>query len=169
MKRPLSLIDWRNTFRKNCLNYEKIFILLIFAFSFHSEEAVSQYEEDPFEDFNRIVFNVADRFDNAILRPTAEVYSEYTPTIVKDSVSNFFNNLSEVDTIANQLLQGKFKLAIDDTFRFFINSTFGIAGIFDVATGVGLERHNEDFGQTLGYWGFQREHIYLHLLLALPQ
>ena len=88
---------------------KKIFILLIFAFSFHSEEAVSQYEEDPFEDFNRIVFNVADRFDNAILRPTAEVYSEYTPTIVKDSVSNFFNNLSEVDTIANQLLQGKFK------------------------------------------------------------
>ena len=55
---------------------KKIFILLIFAFSFHSEEAVSQYEEDPFEDFNRIVFNVADRFDNAILRPTAEVYSE---------------------------------------------------------------------------------------------
>jgi|TARA_A100001015_G_scaffold87061_1_gene96800 phospholipid-binding lipoprotein MlaA len=133
---------------------KKIFILLIFAFSFHSEEAISQYEEDPFEDFNRIVFNVADRFDSAVLRPTAEVYSEYTPTIVKNSVSNFFNNLSEVDTIANQLLQGKFKLAIDDTFRFFINSTFGIAGIFDVATGVGLERHNEDFGQTLGYWGF---------------
>ena len=55
---------------------KKIFILLIFAFSFHSEEAVSQYEEDPFEDFNRIVFNVADRFDNAVLRPTAEVYSD---------------------------------------------------------------------------------------------
>ncbi len=91
---------------------KKIFILLIFAFSFHSEEAVSQYEEDPFEDFNRIVFNVADRFDSAVLRPTAEVYSEYTPTIVKNSVSNFFNNLSEVDTIANQLLQGKFKLRI---------------------------------------------------------
>ena len=76
------------------------------------------------------------------------MYSEYTPTIVK-TLYQTFNNLSEVDTIANQLLQGKFKLAIDDTFRFFINSTFGIAGIFDVATGVGLERHNEDFGQTL--------------------
>lgn len=68
---------------------KKIFILLIFAFSFHSEEAVSQYEEDPFEDFNRIVFNVADRFDSAVLRPTAEVYSEYTPTIVKTLYQTF--------------------------------------------------------------------------------
>ena len=140
---------------------KKIFILLIFAFSFHSEEAVSQYEEDPFEDFNRVVFNVADSFDSAVLRPTAEVYSEYTPTFVKSSVSNFFNNLSEVDTIANQLLQGKFKLAIDDTFRFFINSTFGVAGIFDVATGVGLERHNEDFGKLWVIGGFQRS-IYIY-------
>ena len=97
----------------------KIFILLMFAFFFHSEEDLSQFEEDPFEDFNRVVFNVADSFDSAVLRPTAEAYSEYTPTFVKSSVSNFFNNLAEVDTIANQLLQGKFKLAIDDTFRFF--------------------------------------------------
>jgi phospholipid-binding lipoprotein MlaA len=133
---------------------KKILILLMFAFASHSEEPVTQYEEDPLEDFNRIVFNVADRFDSAVLRPTAEVYSDYTPTIVKNSVSNFFNNLSEVDTIANQLLQGKFRLAIDDSFRFLINSTFGVAGIFDVATSVGLERHDEDFGQTLGYWGF---------------
>ena len=147
---------------------KKILILLIFAFSFHSEEAVSQYEEDPFEDFNRIVFNVADRFDNAVLRPTAEVYSEYTPTIVKDSVSNFFNNLSEVDTIANQLLQGKFKLAIDDTFRFFINSTFGIAGIFDPANSFGFEkREKEDFGQTLGVMGVE-EGCYLVLPVLGP-
>ena len=133
---------------------KKILILLMFAFASHSEEPVTQYEEDPLEDFNRIVFNLADKLDNSILRPTAEFYSEYTPTLVKSSVSNFFNNLSEVDTIANQLLQGKFRLAIDDSFRFLINSTFGVAGIFDVATGVGLERHDEDFGQTLGYWGF---------------
>tara|TARA_E500000081_G_C6046240_1_gene311514 strand:- start:70 stop:798 length:729 start_codon:yes stop_codon:yes gene_type:complete len=133
---------------------KKILILLMFVFSLHSEERLSQYEEDPLEDFNRIVFNLADKLDSSILRPTAAFYSENTPTIVKSSVSNFFNNLSEVDTIANQLLQGKFSLAADDTFRFLINSTFGIAGIFDVASGVGLERHDEDFGQTLGYWGF---------------
>ena len=133
---------------------KKILILLMFVFSLHSEERLTQYEEDPLEDFNRIVFNLADKLDSSILRPTAEFYSENTPTIVKSSVSNFFNNLSEVDTIANQLLQGKFSLAADDTFRFLINSTFGIAGIFDVASGVGLERHDEDFGQTLGYWGF---------------
>lgn len=133
---------------------KKILILLIFAFASHSEEPVTQYEEDPLEDFNRIVFNFADKLDSSILRPTAEFYSEYTPKFVKNSVSNFFNNLSEVDTIANQLLQGKFRLAIDDSFRFLINSSFGVAGIFDVATSVGLERHDEDFGQTLGYWGF---------------
>jgi len=133
---------------------KKILILLIFAFASHSEEPVTQFEEDPLEDFNRIVFNVADKLDSSILRPTAKFYSENTPTFVKNSVSNFFNNLSEVDTIANQLLQGKFRLAIDDSFRFLINSSFGVAGIFDVATGVGLERHDEDFGQTLGYWGF---------------
>ena len=133
---------------------KKILILLMLAFASYSEEPVTLYEEDPLEDFNRIVFNLADKLDSSILRPTAEFYSEYTPTLVKSSVSNFFNNLSEVDTIANQLLQGKFRLAIDDSFRFLINSTFGVAGIFDVATGVGLERHDEDFGQTLGYWGF---------------
>ena len=103
---------------------KKILILLMFVFSLHSEERLSQYEEDPLEDFNRIVFNLADKLDSSILRPTAAFYSENTPTIVKSSVSNFFNNLSEVDTIANQLLQGKFRLAADDSFRFLINSTF---------------------------------------------
>lgn len=131
-----------------------IFLFLVFALYFYGEEPVSQFEEDPFEDFNRVVFAVTDKVDQSILRPTAEIYGEYTPIFVKDSISNFFNNLGEVDTIVNQILQGKFKLALDDTFRFFINSTFGVAGIFDVATGVGLERHDEDFGQTLGYWGF---------------
>ena len=72
---------------------------------------------------------------------------------MKNSLTNFFYNLSEVDTIVNQLLQGKIVLAGQDTLRFLINSTIGIGGFFDVATKVGLERHDEDFGQTLGYWG----------------
>ena len=88
-----------------------------------------------------------------ILRPVAEIYRDVTPRFIKNSVTNFFYNLSEVDTIINQLLQGKIVLAGQDSLRFLINSTIGIVGFVDVATRVGFERHDEDFGQTLGYWG----------------
>ena len=88
-----------------------------------------------------------------IIRPVAEIYRDVTPRFIKNSVTNFFYNLSEVDTIINQLLQGKIVLAGQDSLRFLINSTIGIVGFVDVATRVGFERHDEDFGQTLGYWG----------------
>ena len=88
-----------------------------------------------------------------ILRPVAEIYRDVTPRFIKNSVTNFFYNLSEVDTIVNQLLQGKIVIAGQDSLRFLINSTIGIVGFVDVATRVGFERHDEDFGQTLGYWG----------------
>ena len=108
---------------------------------------------DPFEDINRIVFNISDDLDQAVLRPAAEFYSEYTPLFLKNGITNVFSNLSEVDTIVNQLLQGKVWYATQDTGRFVINSTIGIGGFFDVASRAGLEKHDEDFGQTLGYWG----------------
>ena len=87
------------------------------------------------------------------MRPAAEFYSEYTPLFLKNGITNVFSNLSEVDTIVNQLLQGKVWYAAQDTGRFVINSTVGIAGFFDIASRAGLEKHDEDFGQTLGYWG----------------
>jgi phospholipid-binding lipoprotein MlaA len=87
------------------------------------------------------------------LRPAAEFYSEYTPLFLKNGITNVFSNLSEVDTIVNQLLQGKVWYAAQDTGRFVINSTVGVAGFFDIASRAGLEKHDEDFGQTLGYWG----------------
>ena len=108
---------------------------------------------DPFEDINRIVFNISDDLDQAVLRPAAEFYSEYTPLFFKNGITNVFSNLSEVDTIVNQLLQGKVWYAAQDTGRFVINSTVGVAGFFDIASRAGLEKHDEDFGQTLGYWG----------------
>lgn len=108
---------------------------------------------DPFEDINRIVFNISDDLDQAVLRPAAEFYSEYTPLFLKNGITNVFSNLSEVDTIVNQLLQGKIWYAAQDTGRFVINSTVGVAGFFDIASRAGLEKHDEDFGQTLGYWG----------------
>src|SRR6056300_840704 len=121
--------------------------LIVFA-----QESESN-NKDPFEDINRIVFNISDDLDQAVLRPAAEFYSEYTPLFLKNGITNVFSNLSEVDTIVNQLLQGKVWYAAQDTGRFVINSTVGIAGFFDLASRAGLEKHDEDFGQTLGYWG----------------
>ena len=127
-----------------------LFLFFISTFSIAEDEDVNV---DPFESTNRIVFEISDDLDTMIIRPVAEIYRDVTPRFIKNSVTNFFYNLSEVDTIINQLLQGKIVLAGQDSLRFLINSTIGIAGFVDVATRVGFERHDEDFGQTLGYWG----------------
>ena len=131
---------------------KKLIIILFISGLFFGDE-LPEDNIDPFEDINRVVFDVSDSLDQSFLKPTAEAYSEYTPLFVKDSVTNFFHNISEIDTILNQMLQGKPKLAAQDSLRFLINSTIGVAGIFDVASRMGLIRHDEDFGQTLGYWG----------------
>ena len=131
---------------------KKLITFLLFSFFMIAEEE-KNVDTDPFEDINRVVFNVSDSLDEVLLKPTAEIYSEYTPLFLKDSVTNFFYNIAEIDTVINQLLQGKPKLAAQDSLRFLINTTIGIGGIFDVATRMGLSRHDEDFGQTLGYWG----------------
>ena len=127
-----------------------LFLFFISTFSIAEDEDVNV---DPFESTNRIVFEISDDLDTMILRPVAEIYRDVTPRFIKNSVTNFFYNLSEVDTVVNQLLQGKIVLAGQDSLRFLINSTIGIVGFVDVATRVGFERHDEDFGQTLGYWG----------------
>ena len=131
---------------------KNILLILLLSFTSFTEEDV-EIDEDPFESINRVDFVIFDEIDVAVIKPTAEVYRDYTPKFIKRSVSNFFNNLSEIDTIANQLLQAKFDLALQDTVRFLINTTLGVGGIFDFATNAGLERHDEAFGQTLGYWG----------------
>jgi len=127
-----------------------LFLFFISTFSIAENEDVNV---DPFESTNRIVFEISDDLDTMIIRPVAEIYRDVTPRFIKNSITNFFYNLSEVDTIINQLLQGKIVLAGQDSLRFLINSTIGIVGFVDVATRVGFERHDEDFGQTLGYWG----------------
>ena len=127
-----------------------LFLFFISTFSIAENEDVNV---DPFESTNRIVFEISDDLDTMIIRPVAEIYRDVTPRFIKNSVTNFFYNLSEVDTIINQLLQGKIVLAGQDSLRFLINSTIGIVGFVDVATRVGFERHDEEFGQTLGYWG----------------
>lgn len=106
---------------------------------------------DPLESFNRGVYRFNDALDSAIAKPVAQGYKAAMPLPGKIMVSNFFSNLDDVIVTINDLLQFKFAQAASDGARFLFNSTFGIFGLFDVAHR--LEKHNEDFGQTLGYWG----------------
>ena len=107
---------------------------------------------DPFEDINRITFKFNESIDNNFLKPAAVTYSK-APKPIKKGISNFFDNLEEIETSVNQILQGKPKLAINDFSRFIINSTIGLGGFLDVATKIGLTRHEEEFDQTLALWG----------------
>ena len=108
---------------------------------------------DPYERFNRKVFEFNSWLDARFLRPVAVVYRNALPEPLRTSVSNFFSNLDYPLVAMNQFLQGKPVLGFRDVTRFGINSTLGVAGFFDVATGMGFVEHNEDFGQTLSVWG----------------
>ena len=121
------------------------------------EEPVSVEEahnnNDPFEPFNRAMYTFNDKLDRYLLKPVARGYRAVVPRPVRRGVSNFFSNLREPVVIINNALQGKFGNAASGLGRFLTNSTFGLFGLLDVATPFGLERHDEDFGQTLGVWG----------------
>ena len=109
--------------------------------------------KDPLQAYNRVMFAFNERADQYALKPVAKAYRFITPKPVQFVVGNFFSNLGDLWTGFNNLLQGKGKAAASDTARFFVNSTLGFLGFADVATELGLEKHNEDFGQTLGWWG----------------
>ena len=108
---------------------------------------------DPLEPINRAVYQFNDGLDKVVMKPVATVYREALPDFVRTGVTNFFSNLYDILTALNSLLQGKIADAASDVGRIAVNSTIGIAGLFDVATEIGLEKHKEDFGQTLGRWG----------------
>lgn len=124
-------------------------------------------DHDPFESVNRSISRANDFLDRAIAKPVTEAYIAYTPQPVRNSVSNFFDNLIYPSVILNDFLQGKGSQGFEDVSRFLVNSTFGFLGIWDMATPLGLEAHDEDFGQTLGVWGME-ESIYLVLPLIGP-
>jgi phospholipid-binding lipoprotein MlaA len=110
-------------------------------------------DDDRFEKLNRGVYKFNDTIDRAALKPVAKGYKKITPSWMRRGIANFFANLEYPITIVNQFLQGKAATGFKDTGRFLLNSTLGIGGLFDVATPVGLEAHDEDFGQTLAVWG----------------
>lgn len=110
---------------------------------------------DPLERVNRAVFAFNDVTDKAVFTPLAKGYRAVLPGFLRTGISNFFSNLEDVWVSVNDVLQGKFQQGSEDFVRVIFNSTFGIAGIFDFASDVGMPKHNEDFGQTLGAWGVE--------------
>ena len=127
----------------------RFLLVLLLSFPIFGEEI-----NDPFEDLNRDIFIFNEKLDEKLLKPAALTYRKVTPQFARAGVTNFFNNLEEIDTTINQVLQGEIKYAFNDAGRFVINTTIGLFGLIDVASKMGLERHEEDFGQTLGVWGF---------------
>ena len=127
----------------------RFLLILLLSFPIFGEEI-----NDPFEDLNRDIFIFNEKLDEKLLKPAALTYRKVTPQFARTGVTNFFNNLEEIDTTINQVLQGEIKYAFNDAGRFVINSTIGLFGLIDVASKMGLDKHEEDFGQTLGVWGF---------------
>ena len=127
----------------------KFLLVLLLSFPIIGEEI-----NDPFEDLNRDIFIFNEKLDEKLLKPAALTYRKVTPQFARTGITNFFNNLEEIDTTINQVLQGEIKYAFNDAGRFVINTTIGLFGLIDVASKMGLEKHEEDFGQTLGVWGF---------------
>jgi len=142
-----------------------------------SDEHSQRVESDPWEPLNRGIYVANDVFDRAIFKPVATGYYKVTPRFIRRGVANFSDNLKTPRSAVNNFLQAKPKQGFSDIARFLLNSTIGVAGLFDVASASGLEMYNEDFGQTLAVWGVpDGPYVYLPLLgpktlrdaLALP-
>lgn len=110
---------------------------------------------DPWEGYNRAMTRFNDSVDRAVLKPVATAYRDAVPQVARAGVGNFFGNLGDVRSFINNVLQGKAEGSFSSFWRVTINTTIGLGGLFDPATEMGLQRHREDFGQTLGYWGVQ--------------
>lgn len=128
-------------------------VMMVFAVLQGCAGAPNAHPRDPWEPFNRQVSSFNEGVDEAVVKPVATAYQHVTPELVRTGVSNFFGNLSDVWSLVNNVLQLKPRESVETLFRVGVNTTIGLAGLIDVATELRLEKHREDFGQTLGYWG----------------
>ncbi|GAA6135301.1 VacJ family lipoprotein [Oceaniserpentilla sp. 4NH20-0058] len=136
------------------MNRLSFYFLLSCALFFVINPA-SANEADPWENWNRKVFQFNETVDYYSAKPLAQAYRNVTPQVVDDAITNVFSNLGEPFVMVNNLAQGKFIDALSDAGRFIVNSTVGVLGIFDVARHLGMPKHNEDIGQTLAFWGVE--------------
>jgi len=114
---------------------------------------VAETKSDPWEGYNRTMYDFNKSADRYLIKPLAQGYQAVTPDLVEQGVHNFFSNLGDITSLVNSILQLKLDSALQDFARITFNSTFGLAGVIDVSTPMGLPSSGEDFGQTLGYWG----------------
>ncbi|MBL8498689.1 VacJ family lipoprotein [Nitrosomonas sp. JL21] len=140
-------------------NYGVIFLFILCISFFQGCASTSKHSDpeidpvDPHEKINRASYDFTDKVDRAVFEPVVNAYIDYVPNAAQRSIGNFYDNLSYPNVVLNSFLQGKMKQGAQDTVRFFVNSTIGMFGLFDMATHMGLQKHDEDFGQTLGVWG----------------
>ncbi len=152
--------------RKNNMNIKKLRLglgllyCLCFLLGCATTKGANTNPQDPYENINRKSFAFNRMVDKAVIRPVSYAYHTVMPNFVLRAVNNFFSNLQDIPTTANEILQFKLYNAWSDVWRLGINSTIGIFGLFDVASNMGLTKHYEDFGLTLAHWGV-KESIYL--------
>lgn len=138
--------------RKNGILLGLVILMLACAPSISLAE---EEEIDPYEGFNRAMFSFNDQIDIYIAKPLAQAYDFILPDFINEGITNFFNNLDDVETLANSILQAKFHNAMVSLNRIIWNTTVGLGGFIDVATYMDLRADEEDFGQTLAVWGYQ--------------
>ena len=126
-------------------------VLIVFISGCATTGAID--ERDTIEGFNRTMYSFNQGMDKVLFNPVAKFYQAITPDFIEKGISNIFNNIDDISIIANDILQLKIGQAYSDIARFVFNSTLGFAGFRDVSSQMGLEKHDEDFGQTLAVWG----------------
>ena len=132
----------------------KYYLSFLLFFIFNTVTASE--DVDPFEEVNRSVYEFNETIDDNLLEPVSRAYKDHVPEVAQDGVSNFFGNLRDVSTLANQILQFKPVESAETLGRVLVNSTIGLGGLFDVASEVDLTTENEDFGQTMALWGVEQ-------------
>ncbi len=147
--------------------YRLVFVGLTLGLMSGCAHQMVDEPDDPIEPLNRKIYSFNMGVDKYVLGPVSRGYTKVTPAPVRHSVTNFFSNLDTPRVAANNLLQGKPQQSAQDVARFLFNTTIGLVGIFDVATDMGIPKHDEDFGQTLGVWGLG-EGAYIVLPLFGP-
>jgi len=134
--------------------YTLVIIALAAALTAGCASVAERDSRDPLESMNRAVFSFNEGVDKAVVKPLAKGYKTALPRLAQNGIRNVFSNLDDATEFANNLLQFKIQAASSDLMRVAVNSSFGFMGLFDIATEMRLQKHNEDFGQTLGRWGF---------------
>lgn len=149
-------------------NFKRALVVVtgLMIFSSLSYALTPTNPQDPYENLNRHTFMMNDTLDRAILKPVAKGYNAVVPSVARTGIGNFFDNLSQIPTVINDLLQGQFSYAAADTTRFLVNSTLGVGGLIDIAKYMSMPMHSNDLGMTFAKWGYKSSNYYVIPILG---